>query len=116
MFVSLLLSLQVFLAVGESFTAELTDVRLVSPILGSPPRLLHEASVATVTVPEEAASSEVSSGCGFLFVDVRCICGGEILFVTAPSAGHRGNRSVLLSLVWSQSSIKDISYGVCVFL
>ncbi|XP_076586595.1 adhesion G-protein coupled receptor V1 isoform X2 [Chaetodon auriga] len=53
------ISSQVFLAVGESFTAELTDVRLVSPIFGSPPRLLREASVATVTVPEEAASSEV---------------------------------------------------------
>ncbi|XP_070760191.1 adhesion G-protein coupled receptor V1 [Enoplosus armatus] len=53
------ISSQVFLSVGESFTAELTDVRLVSPILGPPPRLLHEASVATVTVPEEAASSEV---------------------------------------------------------
>uniref|UniRef100_UPI0037E7935A adhesion G-protein coupled receptor V1 n=1 Tax=Semicossyphus pulcher TaxID=241346 RepID=UPI0037E7935A len=53
------ISSQVFLSVGESFTAELTDVRLVGPILGSPPRLLQEASVATVTVPEEAASSEV---------------------------------------------------------
>ncbi|XP_031160888.2 adhesion G-protein coupled receptor V1 isoform X2 [Sander lucioperca] len=53
------ISSQVFLTVGESFTAELTDVRLVSPILGPPPRLLHEANVATVTVPEEAASSEV---------------------------------------------------------
>lgn len=45
---------------GESFTLELTDVTLVSPILGSPPRLRHESSVAVVTVPEEAASSEVS--------------------------------------------------------
>ncbi|XP_069555964.1 adhesion G-protein coupled receptor V1 [Brachyistius frenatus] len=53
------ISNQVFLSVGESFTAELTDVRLVSAILGSLPRLLHEASVATVIVPEEAASSEV---------------------------------------------------------
>ncbi|XP_053180894.1 adhesion G-protein coupled receptor V1 [Scomber japonicus] len=53
------ISSQVFLTVGESLTAQLTDVRLVSPILGSPPRLLHEASVATVTVPKEAASSEV---------------------------------------------------------
>ncbi|CAJ1068549.1 adhesion G-protein coupled receptor V1 [Xyrichtys novacula] len=53
------ISSKVFLSVGESFTAELTDVRLVSPLLGSPPRLLKEASVATVTVPEEAASSEV---------------------------------------------------------
>ncbi|KAM9360944.1 adhesion G-protein coupled receptor V1 [Symphorus nematophorus] len=53
------ISNQVFLSVGESFTAELTDVRLVSPIFGSLPRLLHEGSVATVTVPEEAASSEV---------------------------------------------------------
>lgn len=66
----LLFSLQVFLSVGESFTAELTDVTLVSPIFGSPPRLLHEASVATVTVPEEAASSEVHCGCWlFFFVD-----------------------------------------------
>ncbi|XP_040899032.1 adhesion G-protein coupled receptor V1 [Toxotes jaculatrix] len=53
------ISSQVFLSVGERFTAELTDVRLVSPILGSLPRLLHDVSVATVTVPEEAASSEV---------------------------------------------------------
>ncbi|XP_028269622.1 adhesion G-protein coupled receptor V1 [Parambassis ranga] len=53
------ISREVFLSVGTSFKAELTDVRLVSPVLGSPPRLLHEASVATVTVPEEAASSEV---------------------------------------------------------
>uniref|UniRef100_A0A8D3DRH1 Adhesion G-protein coupled receptor V1 n=1 Tax=Scophthalmus maximus TaxID=52904 RepID=A0A8D3DRH1_SCOMX len=51
---------QVFLSAGESFTAELTDVRLVSHILGSLPRLLHEARVSMVTVPEEAASSEVA--------------------------------------------------------
>uniref|UniRef100_A0A3B4V3U8 Adhesion G-protein coupled receptor V1 n=1 Tax=Seriola dumerili TaxID=41447 RepID=A0A3B4V3U8_SERDU len=50
---------QVFLSVGESFRAELTNVRLVSPILGPLPHLLHDVSVATVTVPEEAASSEV---------------------------------------------------------
>uniref|UniRef100_A0A4W6G876 Adhesion G-protein coupled receptor V1 n=1 Tax=Lates calcarifer TaxID=8187 RepID=A0A4W6G876_LATCA len=53
------ISSEVFLSVGESFTAELTDVSLVSPILGSPPHLLHGVSAATVTVPEEAASSEV---------------------------------------------------------
>ncbi|XP_056232770.1 adhesion G-protein coupled receptor V1 isoform X2 [Seriola aureovittata] len=53
------ISSQVFLSVGESFRAELTDVRLVSPILGPLPHLLHDVSVATVTVPEEAASSEV---------------------------------------------------------
>ncbi|XP_044225055.1 adhesion G-protein coupled receptor V1 isoform X2 [Thunnus albacares] len=57
--VTLPISSQVFLAVGESFIAELTDVKLVGPILGSPPHLLYEASIATVTVPEEAASSEV---------------------------------------------------------
>lgn len=61
----LLFSRQVFLSVGESFTVELTDVRLVGPIFGSPPRLLHEASIAAVTVPEEAASSEVHCGCVF---------------------------------------------------
>lgn len=48
-----------FLSVGESFTAELTDVKLLGPVFGSPPRLLLEASSATVNVPEEAASSEV---------------------------------------------------------
>ncbi|KAM9743556.1 adhesion G-protein coupled receptor V1 isoform 2-T3 [Menidia menidia] len=53
------ISNQVFLALGSSFTAELTDVRLISDIQGSVPRLLQEASAATVTVPEEAASSEV---------------------------------------------------------
>lgn len=52
--------LKVFLSVSDSFTTELTDVRLLSPVLGSSPRLLHEASIATVTVPEKAASSEVS--------------------------------------------------------
>eukprot|EP00064_Thunnus_orientalis_P005520 superscaffoldBa00000542_g5534 len=57
--VTLPISSQVFLAVGESFIAELTDVKLVGPILGSLPHLLYEASIATVTVPEEAASSEV---------------------------------------------------------
>ncbi|XP_075324846.1 adhesion G-protein coupled receptor V1 [Odontesthes bonariensis] len=53
------ISNQVFLSFGSSFTAELTDVRLISAIQGSGPRLLQETSVATVTVPEEAASSEV---------------------------------------------------------
>ncbi|KAM7391822.1 hypothetical protein PAMP_022479 [Pampus punctatissimus] len=69
------ISNQVFLAVGESFTAELTDVRLVSPVLGSPPHLLREASVATVTVPEEAASSEV--GFASLALQVSSIETGE---------------------------------------
>ncbi|KAF7670351.1 hypothetical protein LDENG_00010120 [Lucifuga dentata] len=53
------ISSQVFLSAGDSFTAELTDVRLVSPLLGSPPRLFDENRVAMVTVPEEAANSEV---------------------------------------------------------
>lgn len=51
---------------GASITAELTDVRLVSVVLGSLPRLLHEARVATVIVPEEAANSEVN--CNFLSI------------------------------------------------
>ncbi|XP_076021271.1 adhesion G-protein coupled receptor V1 [Genypterus blacodes] len=57
--VAVLIRSQVFLSAGESFTAELTDVRLVSPLLGSPPRLFQEDRVAMVTVPEEAANSEV---------------------------------------------------------
>lgn len=57
---------------GDSFTAELTDVRLVGPLLGPPPLLLHEATVATMTVPEEAASSDVSC---CLFVDINMSLG-----------------------------------------
>ncbi|XP_036069486.1 adhesion G-protein coupled receptor V1 isoform X2 [Oryzias melastigma] len=53
------ISSQVFLSVGTSFTAELTNVRLIGDVQGSLPRLLSEASSATVTVPEEAANSEV---------------------------------------------------------
>lgn len=51
-----------FLSVDESFTAELTDVELLGPVPGSPPRLMHGATSASVTVPEEAASSEVCFG------------------------------------------------------
>ncbi|XP_037536594.1 adhesion G-protein coupled receptor V1 [Nematolebias whitei] len=53
------ISSQTFLSVGASFSAELTDVRLVSAVQGSLPRLRPETSVAMVTVPEEAASSQV---------------------------------------------------------
>uniref|UniRef100_A0A8K9V586 Adhesion G-protein coupled receptor V1 n=1 Tax=Oncorhynchus mykiss TaxID=8022 RepID=A0A8K9V586_ONCMY len=49
------ISTQVFLSVGVNFTLELTDVRLLGPLFSSPPRLLLEARVAIVTVPEEAA-------------------------------------------------------------
>lgn len=45
---------------GVNFTLELTDVSLLGPLFSSPPRLLLEARVAIVTVPEEAASAEVS--------------------------------------------------------
>lgn len=45
---------------GVNFTVELTDVSLLGPLPSSPPRLLLEAKVAIVTVPEEAASAEVS--------------------------------------------------------
>lgn len=48
-----------FLLVGETFTVQLTDVRLLSPLVGSTPRLL-EANIITATVPEEAANSEVT--------------------------------------------------------
>ncbi|XP_071260291.1 adhesion G-protein coupled receptor V1-like isoform X2 [Salvelinus alpinus] len=53
------ISTQVFLSVGVNFTLELTDVSLLGPLFSSPPRLLLEARVAIVTVPEEAASAEV---------------------------------------------------------
>lgn len=52
--------------VGFSFTAELTDVRLVGPVAGSLPYILHEASVSTLIVPKEAASSEVHCDCDWV--------------------------------------------------
>nr|XP_057927104.1 adhesion G-protein coupled receptor V1 isoform X2 [Doryrhamphus excisus] len=57
--VTLPITNQVFLSLGETFSVELTDVILLSPLLGTPPRLHHESTVAMVTIPEEAASSEV---------------------------------------------------------
>lgn len=51
--------LEAILLVGETFTVQLTDVRLLSPLVGSTPRIL-EANVVTATVPEEAANSEVT--------------------------------------------------------
>lgn len=50
---------EAFLLVGETFTVQLTDVRLLSPLVGSTPRIL-EANVVIATVPEEAANSEVT--------------------------------------------------------
>lgn len=44
---------------GETFAVQLTDVRLLGPLVGSTPRIL-EANVVTATVPEEAANSEVT--------------------------------------------------------
>ncbi|XP_068617051.1 adhesion G-protein coupled receptor V1 [Brachionichthys hirsutus] len=58
---------QAFLTVGESFTVQLTNVSLEGPIHDSPPRLLLDTSIAMVTVPEEAGSSEV----GFASVALR---------------------------------------------
>ncbi|KAJ8285558.1 hypothetical protein GJAV_G00028220 [Gymnothorax javanicus] len=39
---------------------ELVDVSIIGPLLGSPPRILPEAKMISVTVPEEAANSEVA--------------------------------------------------------
>ncbi|XP_036383544.1 LOW QUALITY PROTEIN: adhesion G-protein coupled receptor V1 [Megalops cyprinoides] len=52
-------SKQVFFATGFSFSVELMEVSLVGLLLSSPPRILLEAKTAIVTVPEEAANSEV---------------------------------------------------------
>ncbi|XP_059909463.1 adhesion G-protein coupled receptor V1 [Gadus macrocephalus] len=57
--ITLLLSNQVFLAIGENFTVQLTDVRLVSPLLSTPPRLSSDSTVTMVTAGEEAANTEV---------------------------------------------------------
>ncbi|KAJ8006188.1 hypothetical protein DPEC_G00125640 [Dallia pectoralis] len=57
--ISVPISSQVFLSMGVNFTVELTNVTLLDPLLSFPPRILVEARVAVVTVPEEAASAEV---------------------------------------------------------
>ncbi|XP_077457045.1 adhesion G-protein coupled receptor V1 [Stigmatopora argus] len=57
--VMLHISNQVFLSLGESLTVELTNVRMLSPLIGAPPTLYHESTVVRLTVPEEAANSEV---------------------------------------------------------
>ncbi|XP_061673206.1 adhesion G-protein coupled receptor V1 isoform X2 [Syngnathoides biaculeatus] len=62
------ISNQAFLCLGGRFIVELTNVRMVSPLLGTPPRLHHESTVAMVIVPEEAASSEVGFASRALFV------------------------------------------------
>ncbi|XP_077417871.1 adhesion G-protein coupled receptor V1 isoform X3 [Vanacampus margaritifer] len=66
--VTLHISSQVFLSFGGTFRVELTNVSMLSPLLGTPPLLNHESSVAMVTVPEEAASSEVGFASLALFV------------------------------------------------
>ncbi|XP_061528205.1 adhesion G-protein coupled receptor V1 isoform X2 [Phycodurus eques] len=66
--VTLYISNLAFLSLGGSFIVQLTNVRMVSPLRGTPPRLHHESTVAMVTVPEEAASSEVGFASQALFV------------------------------------------------
>ncbi|KAI1900416.1 hypothetical protein AGOR_G00049720 [Albula goreensis] len=53
------ISSQVFFVTGFNFSIELMEVNLISPLLSSPPRILLEAKTATVSIPEEAANSEV---------------------------------------------------------
>ncbi|XP_062371958.1 adhesion G-protein coupled receptor V1 [Sardina pilchardus] len=53
------INVQVFLGVGSNLTIELTDVHLIGLLLTSPPRILLESKMATVTVPEQAANAEV---------------------------------------------------------
>ena len=55
-----------FLAIGDNFTVQLTDVTLVSPLLSTPPRLSTDSTVAMVTAGEEAANTEVSPQRSFL--------------------------------------------------
>jgi len=62
------------LAVGENFTVELTDVRLLSPLLSTPPRLAADATVAVVTAVEEAADTEVSPYTCVCVCVCVCVC------------------------------------------
>lgn len=79
-----------FLSVDETFTAELTDVESLGPVSGFPPRLLRGATSATVTVPEEAASSEVCFG-PFVHA-LRCVassCRFPALIIEKKSAAQK---------------------------
>ncbi|XP_041926588.1 adhesion G-protein coupled receptor V1 [Alosa sapidissima] len=53
------INVQVFLGFGSNLTIELTDIHLIGPLLTSPPRILLESNMATVTVPEKAANAKV---------------------------------------------------------
>ncbi|XP_035235780.1 adhesion G-protein coupled receptor V1 isoform X2 [Anguilla anguilla] len=54
------ISSQVFFVTGFNFSIELVGVTLIGPLLSSPPRILPESKAVSVTVPEEAANSEVA--------------------------------------------------------
>ncbi|XP_015216090.2 adhesion G-protein coupled receptor V1 isoform X1 [Lepisosteus oculatus] len=53
------ISNQAFFPTGFNFTVELSNVTLIGEVSGSPPRVLQEAKMALVSVPEAAANSEV---------------------------------------------------------
>ncbi|KAI2664431.1 Adhesion G-protein coupled receptor V1 [Labeo rohita] len=50
-------SSQVFFSTGFNFSVELTDVTLIGPLLGSPPRIQLESKLAVVSVPEVGFAS-----------------------------------------------------------
>ncbi|XP_035385851.1 adhesion G-protein coupled receptor V1 [Electrophorus electricus] len=52
-------SKQVFFVTGLNLMVELTNVTLIGPVQGSPPRVHLETRFAIVSVPEEAANAEI---------------------------------------------------------
>nr|Q6JAN0.1 RecName: Full=Adhesion G-protein coupled receptor V1; AltName: Full=G-protein coupled receptor 98; AltName: Full=Monogenic audiogenic seizure susceptibility protein 1 homolog; AltName: Full=Very large G-protein coupled receptor 1; Flags: Precursor [Danio rerio]AAT07468.1 very large G-protein coupled receptor-1 [Danio rerio] len=62
-------SSQVFFVTGFNFSVELTDVTLIGPLLGSPPRIQLESKLAVVSVPEVAANPVV----GFASLALRVL-------------------------------------------
>ncbi|XP_072520807.1 adhesion G-protein coupled receptor V1 isoform X2 [Salminus brasiliensis] len=68
-------STQVFFAAGFNITVELTNVTLVGPLLGSPPRVQLETRSAVVSVSEDAANAEV--GFDFLALQVSDVVSGQ---------------------------------------
>ncbi|XP_076853827.1 adhesion G-protein coupled receptor V1 [Brachyhypopomus gauderio] len=68
-------SKQVFFVTGFNITVELTNVTLIGPVQGSPPRVQLETRFAIVSVPEEAANAEV--GFASLALQVTDIVSGH---------------------------------------
>ncbi|XP_051546873.1 adhesion G-protein coupled receptor V1 isoform X1 [Myxocyprinus asiaticus] len=85
---------QMFFVTGFNFSVELTDVTLIVPLLGTPPRIQQESKLAIVSVPEVAANAEV--GFASLALRVSDIGSGQCVALVRRT-GLYGN----ITIRWS---------------